>query len=126
MQGKDKEMYIGVVKFFDFFVKLENAVEWYQKIGYLLIIKAVYDLICEQGFYEKNLGVDIVMCQMLNKLLLLFIKGLCLGNMLQICVIVDEELESVWIGKKILQQVLDIVVECGNQLLCCFEKLMKF
>lgn len=29
MQGKDKEIYIGVVKFFDFLVKLENVVEWY-------------------------------------------------------------------------------------------------
>lgn len=126
MQGKDKETYIGVAKFFDFFAKLENVVEWYQKIGYLLIIKVAYDLIREQGFYEKNLGADIATRQMLNKSSLSFIKGLRLGNMSQIRVIVDEELESVWIGKKILQQVLDIVVERGNQLLRRFEKSTKF
>ena len=37
---------------------------------------------------------------MLNKPPLPFTKGLRLGNMPQIRTIVDEELESVWTGKK--------------------------
>ncbi|EFJ1902697.1 sn-glycerol-3-phosphate ABC transporter substrate-binding protein UgpB [Escherichia coli] len=52
-------------------------------------------------------------------------KGLRLGNMPQIRVIVDEELESVWTGKKTPQQALDTAVERGNQLLRRFEKSTK-
>nr|AUN37033.1 glycerol-3-phosphate ABC transporter periplasmic glycerol-3-phosphate-binding protein [uncultured bacterium] len=48
-----------------------------------------------------------------------------LGNMPQIRVIVDEELESVWTGKKTPQQALDTAVERGNQLLRRFEKSTK-
>ena len=40
-------------------------------------------------------------------------------------VIVDEELESVWTGKKTPQQALDTAVERGNQLLRRFEKSTK-
>ncbi|MDU7255594.1 MAG: sn-glycerol-3-phosphate ABC transporter substrate-binding protein UgpB [Escherichia coli] len=125
MQGKDKETYTGVAKFLDFLAKPENAAEWHQKTGYLPITKAAYDLTREQGFYEKNLGADTATRQMLNKPPLPFTKGLRLGNMPQIRVIVDEELESVWTGKKTPQQALDTAVERGNQLLRRFEKSTK-
>ncbi|EJS9512639.1 sn-glycerol-3-phosphate ABC transporter substrate-binding protein UgpB, partial [Escherichia coli] len=125
MQGKDKETYTGVAKFLDFLAKPENAAEWHQKTGYLPITKAAYDLTREQGFYEKNPGADIATRQMLNKPSLPFTKGLRLGNMPQIRAIVDEELESVWTGKKTPQQALDTAVERGNQLLRRFEKSTK-
>ena len=100
MQGKDKETYTGVAKFLDFLTKPENAAEWHQKTGYLPITTAAYDLTRQQGFYDKNPGADIATRQMLNKPPLPFTKGLRLGNMPQIRTIVDEELESVWTGKK--------------------------
>ena len=125
MQGKDKETYTGVAKFLDFLAKPENAAEWHQKTGYLPITKAAYDLTREQGFYEKNPGADTATRQMLNKPPLPFTKGLRLGNMPQIRVIVDEELESVWTGKKTPQQALDTAVERGNQLLRRFEQSTK-
>ncbi len=108
-----------------FLAKPENAAEWHQKTGYLPITKAAYDLTREQGFYEKNPGADTATRQMLNKPPLPFTKGLRLGNMPQIRVIVDEELESVWTGKKTPQQALDTAVERGNQLLRRFEKSTK-
>ncbi len=125
MQGKDKETYTGVAKFLDFLAKPENAAEWHQKTGYLPITKAAYDLTREQGFYEKNPEADTATRQMLNKPPLPFTKGLRLGNMPQIRVIVDEELESVWTGKKTPQQALDTAVERGNQLLRRFEQSTK-
>lgn len=103
----------------------QNAAEWHQKTGYLPITKAAYDLTREQGFYEKNPGADTATRQMLNKPPLPFTKGLRLGNMPQIRVIVDEELESVWTGKKTPQQALDTAVERGNQLLRRFEQSTK-
>lgn len=121
--GKDFVIYKGVVKFFVYLVLFVVVVKWYQDIGYLLVMIVVYDLMCQQGFYVKNLSVEIVIKQMLNKLLLLYMKGLCLGNMLQICMVVDEEFEQVWVQKKVLKDVFDLVVLCGDELLCCFEKL---
>lgn len=125
MQGKDKETYTGVAKFLDFLAKPENAAEWHQKTGYLPITTAAYELTREQGYYDKNPGADIATRQMLNKPPLPFTKGLRLGNMPQIRTIVDEELESVWTGKKTPQQALDTAVDRGNQLLRRFEKASK-
>jgi len=125
MQGKDKALYTGVAKFLDFLAKPENAAEWHQKTGYLPITTAAYDLTRQQGFYDKNPGADIATRQMLNKPPLPFTKGLRLGNMPQIRTIVDEELESVWTGKKTPQQALDSAVERGNQLLRRFEQSTK-
>ena len=125
MQGKDKPTYTGVAQFLEFLAKPENAAEWHQKTGYLPITTAAYDLTREQGFYDKNPGADIATRQMLNKPSLPFTKGLRLGNMPQIRTIVDEELESVWTGKKTPQQALDSAVERGNQLLRRFEQSTK-
>ncbi|MCB2242093.1 sn-glycerol-3-phosphate ABC transporter substrate-binding protein UgpB [Salmonella enterica] len=125
IQGKDKETYTGVAKFLDFLAKPENAAEWHQKTGYLPITTAAYELTREQGYYDKNPGADIATRQMLNKPPLPFTKGLRLGNMPQIRTIVDEELESVWTGKKTPQQALDTAVDRGNQLLRRFEKASK-
>ena len=125
MGGKDKETYTGVAKFLDFLTKPEIAAEWHQKTGYLPITTAAYDLTRQQGFYDKNPGADIATRQMLNKPPLAFTKGLRLGNMPQIRTIVDEELESVWTGKKSPQQALDSAVQRGDQLLRRFEKATK-
>lgn len=75
--------------------------------------------------FTRKTGADTATRQMLNKPPLPFTKGLRLGNMPQIRVIVDEELESVWTGKKTPQQALDTAVERGNQLLRRFEKSTK-
>ena len=125
MGGKDKETYTGVAKFLEFLTKPEIAAEWHHKTGYLPITTAAYDLTRQQGFYDKNPGADIATRQMLNKPPLAFTKGLRLGNMPQIRTIVDEELESVWTGKKTPQQALDSAVERGDQLLRRFEKANK-
>ncbi|MFP1592358.1 hypothetical protein ACLB1M_27140 [Escherichia coli] len=125
MQGKDKETYTGVAKFprFPREARKRCRVAGVQKTGYLPITKAAYDLTREQGFYEKNPGADTATRQMLNKPPLPLTKGLRLGNMPQIRVIVDEELESVWTGKETPQQALDTAVERGNQLLRRFREI---
>ncbi|AOR62984.1 sn-glycerol-3-phosphate ABC transporter substrate-binding protein UgpB [Pectobacterium wasabiae] len=125
MGGKDAATYKGVAEFMQFLAKPENAAEWHQKTGYLPITTAAYELTQKQGFYEKNPGADIATRQMLNKPPLSFTKGLRLGNMPQIRTVVDEELESVWTGKKTPQQALDSAVERGNALLRRFEQSTK-
>ncbi|MCL2891927.1 sn-glycerol-3-phosphate ABC transporter substrate-binding protein UgpB [Brenneria tiliae] len=125
LNGKDAATYKGVAEFMQFLAQPEIAAEWHQKTGYLPITKAAYELTQKQGFYEKNPGADIATRQMLNKPPLPFTKGLRLGNMPQIRSVVDEELESVWTGKKTPQQALDSAVARGNALLRRFEQSTK-
>ncbi|MGG2142772.1 sn-glycerol-3-phosphate ABC transporter substrate-binding protein UgpB [Symbiopectobacterium sp. RP] len=125
MGGKDDATYKGVAQFMQFLTQPEMAAEWHQKTGYLPITTAAYELTKQQGFYEKNPAADIATRQMLNKPPLAFTKGLRLGNMPQIRTVVDEELESVWTGKKTPQQALDTAVERGNVLLRRFEQSTK-
>ncbi|EHD23604.1 MULTISPECIES: sn-glycerol-3-phosphate ABC transporter substrate-binding protein UgpB [Brenneria] len=125
LNGKDAATYKGVAEFMQFLAQPENAAEWHQKTGYLPITQAAYELTQKQGFYEKNPGADIATRQMLNKPPLPFTKGLRLGNMPQIRTVVDEELESVWTGKKTPQQALDSAVARGNALLRRFEQSTK-
>jgi sn-glycerol 3-phosphate transport system substrate-binding protein len=49
-------------------------------------------------------------------------RGVRLGYMPQIRTIVDEELESVWAGKKTPQAALDAAVARGNDQLARFQK----
>ena len=125
MKGKDAGTYKGVAEFMQFLAEPEIAAEWHQKTGYLPITTAAYELTRKQGFYDKNPGADIATRQMLNKPPLPFTKGLRLGNMPQIRTIVDEELESVWTGKKTPQAALDNAVTRGNLLLRRFGQTVK-
>nr|WP_113865725.1 sn-glycerol-3-phosphate ABC transporter substrate-binding protein UgpB [Brenneria salicis]NMN93233.1 sn-glycerol 3-phosphate transport system substrate-binding protein [Brenneria salicis ATCC 15712 = DSM 30166]RBP64094.1 glycerol 3-phosphate-binding protein [Brenneria salicis ATCC 15712 = DSM 30166]RLM31124.1 sn-glycerol-3-phosphate ABC transporter substrate-binding protein [Brenneria salicis ATCC 15712 = DSM 30166] len=122
MNGKDAATYKGVAEFMQFLAQPEMAAEWHQKTGYLPITKAAYELTQRQDFYEQNPGADIATRQMLNKPPLAYTKGLRLGNMQQIRSVVDEELESVWTGKKAPKQALDSAVARGNALLRRFEQ----
>lgn len=125
MKGKDAATYKGVAEFLQFLTSPKIAAEWHQKTGYLPITTAAYELTKQQGFYAKNPGADIATRQMLNKPPLPFTKGIRLGNMPQIRAVMDEELESVWTGKKTPQQALDSAVARGNVLLRRFEQANK-
>ena len=52
-------------------------------------------------------------------------KGLRIGNFVQIRDVIDEELESVWSGKKDAKAALDEAVKRGNELLKRFEAANK-
>ncbi len=125
MNGKDEATYKGVAQFLQFLAKPEYAAEWHQKTGYLPITTAAYELTRSEGFYDKNPGSDIATRQMLNKPPLPFTKGMRLGNMQQIRIVVDEELERVWTGKATPQEALDNAVKRGNQLLRRFEQSLR-
>ncbi len=117
MQGKDKETYTGVAKFLDFLTKPEKRRQWHRKPATLPITSAAPDLTRQQGFHDKNPGADIAPRQMLNKPPLPFTKGLRPGNMPQIRTIVDEELESVWTGKKTRSR--RWIPPCSAETSCC-------
>jgi len=122
LKGHDKADYKGVAQFFSFLSKAETQADWHQFTGYLPITHAAAKLTREQGFYDKNPGTDTAITQMTSKTPTANSKGLRLGNFVQIRDIINEELESVWAGKKTAQEALDKAVERGNKLLRKFER----
>ena len=124
-EGKSKDEYKGIAKFFTFMSSPEIQAEWHQATGYVPITKAAYDLTKSEGFYEKNPGTQIAIEQLLLKNPTRASKGLRLGNYVQIRTINDEELESVWSGKKSAKDALDAAVARGNEELRKFERANK-
>ena len=71
----------------------------------------------KSGFYDSNPGTDIAGIQMTRKTPTSVSKGLRLGSFDQIRGMIDEELESVWSGKKTAKSALNNAVKRGNVLL---------
>jgi len=125
LQGKSKEEYKGVAKFLTFLSSPAVQARSHQLTGYVPITLAAYQLTLEQGFYQRFPGRDVAVLQLTNKAPTDNSKGLRLGNFVQIRDAMDEELESVWAGKKTAKQGLDDAVARGNKLLRDFEKANK-
>jgi sn-glycerol 3-phosphate transport system substrate-binding protein len=120
--GKSKDHYKAVAKFFTFLSSPEIQADWHQFTGYVPLTKAAYELTKQQGYYEKNPGTDTAVKQLLLRNPTKKSKGIRLGNFVQIRGIIDEELESVWSGKKTAKQALDEAVKRGNEELRKFER----
>ncbi|MDE2429851.1 MAG: extracellular solute-binding protein, partial [Burkholderiales bacterium] len=124
MSGKKLNEYKGVAKFYKFLSKPEVQAKWHQETGYLPVTNAAYELTKKSGFYEKTPGPGIAVQQMIVKTTDKS-RGIRLGSFVQIRTIMDEELESVWSGKKTAKEALDTAVARGNELLQRFEKANK-
>jgi sn-glycerol 3-phosphate transport system substrate-binding protein len=124
MGGKKKEEYKAVAKFFTFLSQPDVAAEFSQATGYLPITMAAYELTKKSGFYDKNPGTDVAVQQMIVKTTANS-RGVRAGNMPQIRDAMDEELESVWAGKKTAKQGLDDAVKRGNEIIDRFNRANK-
>jgi len=124
MAGKKPEEYKGVAKFLTFLSQPKIQEEWHEATGYLPITMAAYELTKKSGFYEKNPGTDVSVQQMIVKPTTSS-RGIRLGNFVQIRDVIDEELESVWAGKKTAKQALDDAVKRGNELIQRFARTAK-
>jgi sn-glycerol 3-phosphate transport system substrate-binding protein len=78
----------------------------------------------KSGFYQQTPGPEVPVQQMIVKTTNKS-RGIRLGSFVQIRTIIDEELESVWNGKKTAQEALDTAVKRGDELLVRFEKANK-
>ena len=125
MAGKKAPEYKGVAAFFDFLSSPAIAAEWHQQTGYLPLTTAAYTATQKSGFYDQNPGTDISVQQMTGNKPTKVSKGIRLGNFVQIRAIIDEELESVWAGKKAPKLALDDAVKRGNEQLRRFQEANK-
>ena len=122
--GKKKDEYKGVGKFFTFLSQPDVAAEFAQLTGYVPITVAAYELTKKSGFYDKNPGSDVAVQQLIVKTTANS-RGVRAGDMSQIRDVIDEELEAVWAGKKTAKQALDEAVKRGNEIIDRFNKANK-
>jgi sn-glycerol 3-phosphate transport system substrate-binding protein len=122
LRDRPRAEYKGVAKFFGYLSKPEVQAAWHQNTGYLPITRAAFDLTRAQGFYDRNPGTAISIEQITLKPPTDNSRGVRLGSFALIRVVIEDELEQVFAGKKSAQQALDSAVERGNRLLRQFER----
>ena len=125
LKDRPKAEYKGVAKFLTFLSSAPVQAKWHQETGYVPITLAAYKLTEESGFYKKFPGRDIAVKELTLNPPTENSKGLRIGNFVQIRDVEDEELESVWSGKKDAKSALDEAVKRGNELLRKFDAANK-
>ena len=121
LSGHSSKEYKGVAAFLSFLSSTVIQAAWHQNTGYLPVTLLASQKTKESGFYDSNPGTDIAGIQMTRKSPTSVSKGLRLGSFDQIRGMIDEELESVWSGKKTAKSALNDAVKRGNVLLRRFE-----
>jgi sn-glycerol 3-phosphate transport system substrate-binding protein len=123
--GRPKEEYKAVAKFFSFISQPEIQAFWHQSTGYLPITKAAYELTKSQGFYATNPGMEVAINQLLNKPPTANSMGIRFGNFNIIREIEDQTWEDILAGKIGVKEGLDKMVQLGNDELRKFERTAK-
>ena len=121
MSGKTNNVYKGVAQFFRFLSRPEVQMDWHVSTGYVPITIAAYELTKKSGYYEKNPGADVAVKQLMNKPPTPNSKGLRFGNFVQGREVIEEEMESVFSGKKDAKAALDEAVKRGDEILRKFQ-----
>jgi len=121
MSGRKPAEYKGVARFLSFLSRPEIQMEWHTKTGYVPITLAAFEMTKKSGFYDQNPGRDMAVRQLTNKPPTENSKGLRFGNFVQAREVFEEEMESVFAGKKDAKTALDEAVRRGNEILRRFE-----
>jgi sn-glycerol 3-phosphate transport system substrate-binding protein len=116
------EEYKAVAEFFGYLARPEVDVKWHMDTGYVPITLAGFALASGQGYYIKNPGTDLAFRQLTLTEPTANSRGLRLGNMPEIRVIMQEEMEKAFQGQQTAKQALDSAVQRGNVVLRNFER----
>ena len=125
MAGRKPAEYKGVAKFLAFLSQPQIQMDWHTSTGYVPITKASYELTRQSGFYDKNPGRDTAVRQLTNKAPTDNSKGLRFGNFVQGREVIEEEMESVFAGKKDAQTAMNDAAKRGNEILRKFQAANK-
>jgi sn-glycerol 3-phosphate transport system substrate-binding protein len=116
------EEYKAVAEFFQYISRPEVDAKWHMDTGYVPITLAGFALASGQGYYVKNPGADIPFRQLTLTEPTENSMGLRLGNMPEIRVVIQEEMEKAFQGQQTAKQALDNAVQRGNTVLRNFER----
>lgn len=115
--GASKETPRGVARFLAYVLRPDVQAEWHQRTGYAPVLLAAYELTRRKGFYEEHPAHGIAVSQLLARAPTEHSRGVRLVGLPFIRSIIDDELESVWEGKKTPIDALNHAVLRGNALL---------
>jgi sn-glycerol 3-phosphate transport system substrate-binding protein len=115
--GLPAAQYRGAARFLAWLSSTEVQAFWHQRTGYMPVSAAAYELSRRQGFYRGHPEHEVAVRQLLLKQPTQDSKGVRLGELRLIRGIINEELESVWSGKKAPLDALNAAVRRGNLLL---------
>jgi sn-glycerol 3-phosphate transport system substrate-binding protein len=90
--------------------------------GFLPITYTGIQIVQSSGYYQRNLGADIPYKQLTRTLPTKNSKGLRLGNMPEIRIVIQEEMERALQGQQAAKQAMDNAVRRGNEILRRFER----
>jgi len=114
--------YRGVAEFFRFIGSAEEAAKWHQETGYVPITYTGMQLTSSLGYYQRFPWAELPIKQLTRTIPTKNSKGLRLGNMPEIRVVIYEELEKAFQGQQTAQQALDNAVRRGNDILRRFQQ----
>jgi len=112
----------GIAEFFAYLARPEVAAKWHTDTGFLPVTRAAFARVQATDFYRQNPGADVPVQQMLRGASTENTRGLRLGNMPEIRVVLQEEIERAFQGQQTPQQALDNAVRRGNEILRNFER----
>jgi sn-glycerol 3-phosphate transport system substrate-binding protein len=119
------EEYKAVAEFFGYISRSEVDAKFHMDTGYVPITLAGIGLASGQGYYIKNPGADIPFRQLTLTEPTKNSMGLRLGNMPEIRVVIQEEMEKAFQGQQTAKQALDEAVKRSNVILRNFERTNK-
>ena len=122
LAGKKNAEYRGVAKFLAWLARTEIQAEWHQRTGYLPVTRAAYESTARQSYYREHPGHEIAIKQLLHNNPARESRGIRLGRMQEIRLIVEQELEGVWQGEVPPKLALDRAAQRGDVLLRQFER----
>jgi sn-glycerol 3-phosphate transport system substrate-binding protein len=117
LDGRAAEEYAGVARFVGFLSEPRVQAEWHQNTGFIPLTRIAYELTRAQGFYRRNPGYEVAVRQVLIRAPTKVSATARFGELPRIRSIIDEELESVWGGKKTAIDSLNAAVSRGNAVL---------
>ncbi|PMQ02071.1 MAG: sn-glycerol-3-phosphate ABC transporter substrate-binding protein [Dictyoglomus sp. NZ13-RE01] len=119
------EHYKAVAEFFKFLGLPENDAWWHMNTGYLPVTLDGYKHAKEQGFYKKNPFAEIPILQLTRTNPTPNTKGLRLGNLPSIRIVIYEEMEKALQGQQSAKDTINNIVNRGNSILRDFEAIYK-
>jgi sn-glycerol 3-phosphate transport system substrate-binding protein len=116
------EEYRGVAEFFRYVSSPEASAKWHMETGYVPITFTGAQLARATGFYQRNPWAEIPIQQLTRTPPTRNSRGLRLGNLVEIRVVLYEEMERAFQGQQTAKQAMDNAVRRGNQILRRFER----
>ncbi len=114
--------YRGVAEFFRYISSGEAAAKWHMETGYLPITFTGMQMANASGFYQRSPLAELPIKQLTRVLPTKNSRGLRLGNMPEIRVVIYEETEKTFQGQQTAKQALDAAVRRGNEILRRFQQ----